>query len=207
MNTFRDKIIFPTSAATYCSAFLANFPVCLFRHRWVLDPAWYLQKRTMSQLSRKFYLYLPSGLCRGWGRSYMFRWVWSQFCQMIYRPWWHHQMETFSALLAICAGNSPVNSPYKGQWRGALMFSLICAWKNGWVNNGEAGDLSRHRTRYDVTVMIIEYLWRKMLVITCNIFINLLSPWCRDMKTLSALLIIWWFYIITRNPTKWKHRV
>ena len=36
---------------------------------------------------------------------------------------------------------SPVNSPHKGQWRGALMFSLICAWINGWVNNREAGDL------------------------------------------------------------------
>ena len=35
-----------------------------------------------------------------------------------------HQMETFAALLAICAGDSPVNSPHKGQWRGALMFSL-----------------------------------------------------------------------------------
>ena len=47
----------------------------------------------------------------------------------------------------------PVNFPHKGQWRGALMFSLICAWKNGWVNNGEAGDLGRHRAHYDVTVM------------------------------------------------------
>ena len=35
---------------------------------------------------------------------------------------------------------SPVNSPHKGQWRRALMFSLICAWINGWVNNGKAGD-------------------------------------------------------------------
>ena len=34
---------------------------------------------------------------------------------------------------------SPVNSPHKGQWRGALMFSLICAWINGQVNNREAG--------------------------------------------------------------------
>ena len=34
----------------------------------------------------------------------------------------------------------PMNSPHKGQWRGALMLSLICAWINGWVNNGEAGD-------------------------------------------------------------------
>ena len=61
-------------------------------------------------------------------------------------------METFSALLAICAGNSPVNSPHKGQWRGALMFSLIWAWINGWVNNGEAGDLRRHRAHHDVIV-------------------------------------------------------
>ena len=58
--------------------------------------------------------------------------------------WWRHQMETFSALLAICAGKNPVNSPHKGQWRGVLMFSLICIWINGWVNNGEAGDLRRY---------------------------------------------------------------
>ena len=48
---------------------------------------------------------------------------------------------------------SPVNSPHKGQWRGALMFSLICVWINGWVNNGDAGDLRRHRAHYDVIVM------------------------------------------------------
>ena len=48
---------------------------------------------------------------------------------------------------------SPGNSPHKGQWRGALMFSLICAWINGWVNNREAGDLRRHRAHCDVTVM------------------------------------------------------
>ena len=66
-------------------------------------------------------------------------------------------METFFTVLAICAGNSPspVNSPHKGQWRGALMYILMCAWINGWVNNGEAGDLRRHRTYYDVTVMLI----------------------------------------------------
>ena len=50
---------------------------------------------------------------------------------------------TFFALLALCAGNSavPVNFPHKGQWRGALKFSLICAWINDWVSNREAGDL------------------------------------------------------------------
>ena len=64
-------------------------------------------------------------------------------------------METFSALLALCAENSPVPviSPHKGQWRGALKFSFIGVWINDWVNNREAGDLRRHRSHYDVIVM------------------------------------------------------
>ena len=49
---------------------------------------------------------------------------------------------------------SPVNSPHKGQWRGALMFSLICAWINYRINNLEAGDLRRHHTHYDFIVML-----------------------------------------------------
>ena len=48
---------------------------------------------------------------------------------------------------------SPMNSPHKGQWRGALMFSLICTWINAWVNNREAGDLRRHRAHSDAIVM------------------------------------------------------
>ena len=48
---------------------------------------------------------------------------------------------------------SPVNSRHKGQWRGALKFSLICVWINGWVNNREAGDLRCHRSHYNITVM------------------------------------------------------
>ena len=48
---------------------------------------------------------------------------------------------------------SPVNCPHKGQWRGALLFSLICDWINGWVDSCEAGDPRRHRAHYDVIVM------------------------------------------------------
>ena len=47
----------------------------------------------------------------------------------------------------------PVNPPHKGQWRGALMFSLICVWINGWVNSREAGNLRRYRAHFDVTEM------------------------------------------------------
>ena len=62
---------------------------------------------------------------------------------------WRHQIETCSALLVLCAGNSPVT----GHWREALMVSLICAWINGWVNNRATGDLRRHRHHYHVIVM------------------------------------------------------
>ena len=67
-------------------------------------------------------------------------------------------METFSTLLALCVGNSPVPGefPSQNQWHRALMFSLICAWINGWVNNREAGDFRRHRAHYDVIVMLCD---------------------------------------------------
>ena len=60
-----------------------------------------------------------------------------------------------AALLAICAGNSPVTGefPHKGQWRGGLMFSVICACINSSVNNRKAGDLRRRHAHYDVTAM------------------------------------------------------
>ena len=65
---------------------------------------------------------------------------------------WKHFLRYWPFVRGI--HRSPVNSTHKGQWRGALMFSLICAWINGWVNNCKAGDLRRHRAHYDVTVMV-----------------------------------------------------
>ena len=70
-------------------------------------------------------------------------------------PWWRHQMEHFLRYWPFVWGihRSPVNSPYKSQWRGALVCYLICAWTNGWVNNRNAGDLRHHRAHYYVTVI------------------------------------------------------
>ena len=69
--------------------------------------------------------------------------------------WWRHQMETISVLLALCAGNSPVSGESPSQTPVTVVFSLICAWTNGWVNNRNAGDLRRHCSHYDITVMRI----------------------------------------------------
>ena len=65
---------------------------------------------------------------------------------------------------------SPMNSPKKSQWPGALVFSLICAWINGWVNNCEAGDLRRHRAHYDVIVMVVSVTPYAQIWVTNAIF-------------------------------------
>ena len=73
---------------------------------------------------------------------------------------------------------SPVNSPHKGQWRGALVFYLICVWINAWVNNreaGEAGDLRRHCAYYDVIIM---YTFLK--IILC--YFTSVSHWTGHVK-------------------------
>ena len=103
--------------------------------------------------------------------------------------WWRHQMGTFSALLAPWAGNSPVTGEFrhKGQWHGALVFSLVCAWTNGWINNRDAGDLRRQCAHYDVTVMP----WLQM------------TFYLRMNKPMSKQSWGWWFE--TPSRSLWRH--
>ena len=70
-------------------------------------------------------------------------------------PWPHKMMSSNGDIFRVTGPlcGSLVNSPHKSRWRRALVFSLICAWINGWVNNREAGDLRCHHAYYDVTVM------------------------------------------------------
>ena len=75
------------------------------------------------------------------------------------RSWWRHQMETFSALLAICAGNLPVPGEFPAQrpvTRSFVVFFDLRLNKRlrKKVNNRKAGDSKCHRVHYDVNVMI-----------------------------------------------------
>ena len=97
----------------------------------------------------------------------------------------------------------PVNSPHKGQWRGAFMFSLICVWINDWINNREAGHLRRYRAYCDVTMMSIniqvhfEEMYVKMsymrcpylfcVLFICSVCIHL-EWWIITMTTHTACL-------------------
>ena len=90
-----------------------------------------------------------------------------------------------SALLALCEGilRLLVDSPHKGQWRAALIFSLIYAWTNGWANNRNASDLRRHSVRYDVTLMSRCRIKRQ-----------------KNILTLNFHLPAWYVYITWREP-------
>ena len=96
---------------------------------------------------------------------------------------------------------SSVNSPHRGQGRGALLFSLIYAWINGWVNNREAGDLRRLGAYYDVTLMT--------LLLCCRLYDHAflgMTSWFR-----SDLLFLWLHYEgfgqQKRAITWWRHQM
>ena len=70
--------------------------------------------------------------------------------------WWRHQNGNIFRVTGHLCGEFTGDRWIpctNGQWRGALMFSLIYVWINGWVNNHEAGDLRCHHAHYDITVM------------------------------------------------------
>ena len=78
-------------------------------------------------------------------------------CMKFIKSWFHDDVikwKHFPCYWPFVRGThrSPVGSPHKDQWHGAL-FSLICAWTSGWTNNQDAGDLRHYRAHYDVTVM------------------------------------------------------
>ena len=102
--------------------------VFLWRERielW-LRQLWILQQRTSGMYLPVYGLAIPA-----------YRWV-VNFTHDDVIKWKH-----FPRYWPFVGGihRSPVNSPHKGQWRGALMFSLICDWINDWINNRQAGDL------------------------------------------------------------------
>ena len=62
------------------------------------------------------------------GHELRSNWVHSALrCQAVIGPdsWWRHQMETFSALLAICVGNSPVPGEFPSQRPVTMSFDVF----------------------------------------------------------------------------------
>ena len=82
------------------------------------------------------------------------------------KSWWRHQMEIFSALLVICAGNLTVTGEFPAQRSVTLSFDVIfdLLWTNGWANNRDAGDLRRHRAHYKVILIYVRRRSRSWVI-------------------------------------------
>ena len=80
-------------------------------------------------------------------------WIWLWWGQQ--KTWWRHQLETFSALLALCAGNSLVTAGFPSQRAAVRSFDIFFDQRlnDCWVNDRDVGDLGSHRAHYDVTVI------------------------------------------------------
>ena len=94
---------------------------------------------------------------------------------------------------------------HKGHWRRALMFSLIWAWINDWVNSREAGDLRRRRAHCDVILMITMITWIKGDVIN-DAFLHWLNTDSERMKwsTHELWLRLWFTIEITSWWARWR---
>ena len=88
---------------------------------------------------------------------------------------------------------SPVNSPHKGQWHGALMFSLICIWINGWVNNCEAGDWRCYRAHYDESTGDMEY--HKTSNLSCTLVDNKFVDHSRCIWSIICLSVLFQLHL------------
>ena len=71
----------------------------------------------------------------------------SKRTQSVTSTWWRHQMETFSALLVLCAGNSPIAGEFPSQrpvTRSFDVFSDLRLNKRGWWYGTPSCPLWRH---------------------------------------------------------------
>ena len=121
---------------------------------------------------------------------------------------WKHFLHYWPFVWGI--HQSLVNSPHKGQWCRALMFSLTCVWINDWVNNREAHYLRGHCTHYDITametdlnalmlflmLMVWKYLYSCLIISNTNMTIEI-------NNTTQWNYIIHWFIFIQFNLVKY----
>ena len=122
--------------------------------------------------------------------------------------WWRHEMESFPRYWPFVRGihRSAVNSPHKGQWRGAMILFLICALINGCVNTREAGDLWRHSAHYDVTIMFLwcpcVLYWSCIFPFLCHYIKHIDDKKCKPGNKHKGIIV--WSFVV-HKPRLWEH--
>ena len=140
------------------------------------------------------------------------------------RPWWRHQMETFSALLAICAGNSPVPGEFPAQRPITRSFDVFFdlrlnkrfskqSW--GWWFETLSGPLWHHRN----ATSILERIYHITVGLHCIYIltnpqmrwkINKKNhPWCIAMYPQTYHSAHWWPSVVMMPTLShwWQQRL
>ena len=128
-------------------------------------------------------------------------------CNYLSLPlWWRHQMETFSALLTLCAVNSLVTGEFPSQRRVTRSFdvSMICDWTNSWLNNRDAVDLRRHRAHYCVIVMWDTCFWHPKNTVGCNC-LSLPEIHVSGTKVLNCAINVFSMFHISVHFLEWHY--
>ena len=124
-------------------------------------------------------------------------------------PWWRHQVETFSALLALCVGNSPVTGGLPSQRPVTRSFLLrlnkrLSKQLWGWWfetpshplwSHCNAQRTGRHIAEYIIKCIFLKQIFRVLLKMTLKFVpmrhidndLNQNTWWRHQMETFSAL--------------------
>ena len=121
--------------------------------------------------------------------------------QCSFISWWRHQMETFSALLTICAGNSPVPGVFPTQKPVTRSFDVFFDLRLnkrsskrwwGWWFETLSRPLWRHRNLPSTPL----HLYQLSPVTICKIHLRV---WCHSVRFYRTFLIlnIWYWEVVT----------
>ena len=124
---------------------------------------------------------------------YLFFWYSFKDYNILQKSWWRHQMETFSALPALCEGNPLVTGGFPSQRQATRSFGIFLSGHD-WANNRDAGDLRKSRSlwRHCIGYILSRWLdndvhWK---------YITLLKQMMILMKMMMMIMmIIWGLYI------------
>ena len=115
--------------------------------------------------------------------------------------WWSHQMETFSASLALCAGNSPVTGEFPTQRPVTRNFDVFFdmhlnkrlskQWRRRWFET-PSHSLWRHYNMYNLNQNVVMFIPKRDLKMSSAKTVAILSrPQC-EMKNQSMATIFLW---------------
>ena len=183
-----DNILWNHRMHRFFSQWLSNIMKNMGNTKNIYNQLHHEQKSSESLLAIKCHMFATIEFLKNWSRTHA--------------PWWCHQIEKISVLLALCDGKPPVNGGFpsvtggfpsqRPMTRGFDVFFDL-AWTNAWANNLDAHDLRCHHAHHDVTVMhsdiICSIMQVTLLLFSCFVMEFLYLHALNSVFSVSSLAI------------------